>query len=178
MTNINYSPDQEEFWDFSWDEMALIDLPTQIEYVIAQTNVPSLGYIGHSEGTIQAFAGFSANHTLADRVNIFVALAPVQSFPHHLIMLRFFFFLRLHMLEMRFLPSFERWPSQPIRSSSICSARPSSTFPPPSIASFLATVSSCLTSATSCSRQSQARVMILTRRGWITTCTLSRIPLA
>lgn len=77
MTNINYSPDQEEFWDFSWDEMALIDLPTQIEYVIAQTNVPSLGYIGHSEGTIQAFAGFSANHTLADRVNIFVALAPV-----------------------------------------------------------------------------------------------------
>jgi len=55
----------------------LIDLPSQINYVLQQTGVEKLTYIGHSEGTIQAFAGFIHNTTLAERVNLYVALAPV-----------------------------------------------------------------------------------------------------
>ncbi len=59
----------------SWDEMALIDLPTQIDYILQVSGFPTLSYIGHSEGTIQAFAGFQ-NPAVAAKVNIFVALAP------------------------------------------------------------------------------------------------------
>lgn len=74
--------DTDEFWDFSWDEMALFDLPANIEYVLQATGQRSLAYIGHSEGTTQAFAGFSHNQTLASKVHMFVALAPVAYVRH------------------------------------------------------------------------------------------------
>jgi len=43
------------------------------------TGAQTLSYIGHSQGTIQAFAGFSLpqNAEIASRVNLFVAMAPV-----------------------------------------------------------------------------------------------------
>jgi len=76
MEHVKYTPDMDEFWDFTFDEMGLIDLPTQIEFVISATGVKQLSYIGHSEGTMQAFIGFS-NTTVASRVNVFIALAPI-----------------------------------------------------------------------------------------------------
>ena len=33
----------------SWDEMAAIDFPTQVEYVLSQTGAKQLSYIGHSQ---------------------------------------------------------------------------------------------------------------------------------
>jgi hypothetical protein len=36
-----------------------------------------MSYIGHSEGTTQAFALFSSNATLAKNIDLFIALAPV-----------------------------------------------------------------------------------------------------
>jgi len=77
MTNTKYTPNDSEFWQFTWDDMALKDLPTNINFVLKKTGVSTLSYIGHSEGTIQAFAGFIYNPSLASRVNLFVALAPV-----------------------------------------------------------------------------------------------------
>jgi len=72
----------DEFWDFSWDEMALFDLPAEFDYILGHTNQSSLSYIGHSEGTTQAFAGFSVLPSLAARVNVFVALAPIAFVAH------------------------------------------------------------------------------------------------
>jgi len=76
------SADSDEFWDFTWDEMALSDLPAHIDYVLKTTGFPSLSYVGHSEGTIQAFAGFSRSAELSAKVNLFVALAPVAYVYH------------------------------------------------------------------------------------------------
>jgi len=75
-TNEYYGSDEDEFWDFSWDEMASIDLPTQIDYALGYSGQEKLFYIGHSEGTTQAFAGFE-DPDLAAKVKLFVALAPV-----------------------------------------------------------------------------------------------------
>jgi pimeloyl-ACP methyl ester carboxylesterase len=75
MDNIYYNNNQDEFWDFSWDEFALHDLPGQINYILGVTGAQKISYIGHSEGTTQAFAGF-LNETLASKVSIFIALAP------------------------------------------------------------------------------------------------------
>jgi len=75
MHNIHYTPEDAEFWDFSWDDMALSDLPTQVGHVISVTGRSQISYIGHSEGTTQAFSGF-LNQTLANQVNVFIALAP------------------------------------------------------------------------------------------------------
>jgi len=78
MTYKNYSQDSDEFWDFSYDEMAQYDLPASIDYVLQVSGFEKLTYIGHSEGTIQAFAGFlNPNFDAAAKVNLFVALAPV-----------------------------------------------------------------------------------------------------
>jgi len=65
------------FGIFTFDEMAKIDLPTQIDFVLNKTGAKTLSYIGHSEGTTQAFIGFGLNVTTAAKVNVFIALAPV-----------------------------------------------------------------------------------------------------
>ena len=61
-------PDSEAFWDFSWDEMAKYDFPANINYVLGWTGRPTLTYVGHSQGTIQAFAALSNNATVAKKV--------------------------------------------------------------------------------------------------------------
>ena len=76
------STDSEAFWNFTFDEMALIDLPTHINYVLQHTGVETVSYVGHSQGTIQAFAGFSSLPDLAKKINMFVGLAPV-AYVHH-----------------------------------------------------------------------------------------------
>ncbi|DAZ93387.1 TPA: hypothetical protein N0F65_012444 [Lagenidium giganteum] len=75
--HLDYSIEDKRFWDFSWEHMAKFDMPAMVEYVLEQTQRPTISYVGHSEGTMQAFAGFSMNQELAKRVSYFGALAPV-----------------------------------------------------------------------------------------------------
>jgi gastric triacylglycerol lipase len=82
MKHKKYTVNDIAFWQFSFDEMAKYDLPAQINTALKISGAASLTYIGHSQGTIQAFAGFSSNHSIADRVNLFVALAPVAYVGH------------------------------------------------------------------------------------------------
>ena len=62
---------------YSWDEFAKYDLPATINYILTYTQAPTLSYIGHSQGTTIAFAEFSRNQTLASKIELFIALAPV-----------------------------------------------------------------------------------------------------
>ena len=49
-----------------------------IPFALSNSNATKLTYIGHSQGTSQAFAGFIRNNTFASsNINLFVALAPV-----------------------------------------------------------------------------------------------------
>ena len=59
--------------------MAIYDLPAMVDYVLKVTGMASLGYIGHSQGTMMGFAEFSVNKELASKVDIFIALAPVAT---------------------------------------------------------------------------------------------------
>ncbi|TPX57558.1 hypothetical protein SpCBS45565_g08182 [Spizellomyces sp. 'palustris'] len=69
-------PTEEAFWDFSMDHLALYDLPDAVDYILKVTGVPSLTYIGFSQGTAQGFSSLSINSKLNKRINLFVALAP------------------------------------------------------------------------------------------------------
>lgn len=66
-----------------------------IDFILEKTSAASLTYIGHSQGTTQAFAAFSSNPVVASKVNLFIgkifpsyeafnleALAPVGLFTH------------------------------------------------------------------------------------------------
>ncbi|XP_068025298.1 lipase member K-like [Melanerpes formicivorus] len=71
------SPKQEEFWAFSFDEMAKYDLPATINFIEQKTGQQQLYYIGHSQGTTIAFIAFSTMPQLAQKIKMYLALAPV-----------------------------------------------------------------------------------------------------
>jgi len=48
--NRHHRDDTDEYWAMSMDELALIDLPTQIDAVLRLTGKPSLALVGHSQG--------------------------------------------------------------------------------------------------------------------------------
>ncbi|KGL76564.1 Lysosomal acid lipase/cholesteryl ester hydrolase, partial [Tinamus guttatus] len=76
------SVDQEEFWDFSFHEMAMHDLPAMINFVLWKTGQKQIYYIGHSQGSSIAFIAFSSMPELAQKIRIFFALAPVTVIKH------------------------------------------------------------------------------------------------
>jgi lysosomal acid lipase/cholesteryl ester hydrolase len=82
MRHIKFTPKDPQFWDFSWDEMALYDFPKNINYILQVTKASKISYIGHSEGTIQAFAGLILNPSLAQKLYLYVGLAPVAFVGH------------------------------------------------------------------------------------------------
>jgi hypothetical protein len=51
-------PYQAEFWYFSLDELALVDVPTMIDYALQHTGASKLAYVGHSQvGRLQGHLG-------------------------------------------------------------------------------------------------------------------------
>ncbi|XP_059172791.1 gastric triacylglycerol lipase-like isoform X2 [Physella acuta] len=80
--HTHLSPKQDEFWDFSWDEMAKYDLPAMIYFILAKTGVDQVYYIGHSQGTTIGFAEFGENQELASHIKHFIAMAPVAQVWH------------------------------------------------------------------------------------------------
>lgn len=72
------STKDREYWEFSFTEMGKYDLPAQINFVRDHTGVDKLSYVGHSQGTSQMFYAISENQSYwEERINLFVALAPV-----------------------------------------------------------------------------------------------------
>lgn len=41
-------PTQDEYWDFSLDEMARFDVPAMVDYVLKSTGHAQLAYVGFS----------------------------------------------------------------------------------------------------------------------------------
>uniref|UniRef100_A0A8C5TDC9 AB hydrolase-1 domain-containing protein n=1 Tax=Malurus cyaneus samueli TaxID=2593467 RepID=A0A8C5TDC9_9PASS len=74
-----YSIDQDEFWAFSFDEMAKFDLPAAINFILEKTGQEKLYYIGYSQGTTTAFIAFSTMPELAQKIKLYFALAPVTA---------------------------------------------------------------------------------------------------
>ncbi|XP_018414267.1 PREDICTED: lysosomal acid lipase/cholesteryl ester hydrolase-like isoform X2 [Nanorana parkeri] len=73
------SPDEKEFWAFSYDEMAKLDLPAVINFILQKTGQEQIYYIGHSQGTTIAFIAFSSMPELAKKIKMFFGLAPVAT---------------------------------------------------------------------------------------------------
>jgi len=74
--HLQYSPKDDGFWDFCIDDFALSDIPAMISYILVHSGFKSITYVGFSQGTAQAFAAFSVNPQLTEKISLFVALAP------------------------------------------------------------------------------------------------------
>ncbi|NWR47721.1 LICH hydrolase, partial [Regulus satrapa] len=84
----------EEFWDFSFHEMAVYDLPAMVGFILMQTEQEKLFYVGHAQGSSLGFIAFSSFPHLAKKIKLFFALAPLYTFHH----------VRGPVLKIAFLP--------------------------------------------------------------------------
>lgn len=76
------SKDRHRFWQFSFHAMGEFDLPAVIDYILMQTKVPKLQYIGHSQGTATFFVLESLKPQYNDKIEVMHALAPVAFMSH------------------------------------------------------------------------------------------------
>ncbi|KAG7280078.1 hypothetical protein CRUP_018034 [Coryphaenoides rupestris] len=77
--HVSLNPEQDNFWKFSYDEMAQKDLPAVVDHILKATGQEQIFYIGHSQGTTIAFIAFSSMPELASKIKLFVGLAPVAT---------------------------------------------------------------------------------------------------
>ncbi|XP_048194703.1 lysosomal acid lipase/cholesteryl ester hydrolase-like [Perognathus longimembris pacificus] len=75
---------QDEFWAFSFDEMAKYDLPASIDYILNKTGQEQLNYVGYSQGSTIGFLGFSQIPELTQKIKMFYALGPLISLDFNL----------------------------------------------------------------------------------------------
>ncbi|XP_072949704.1 lipase 1-like [Epargyreus clarus] len=65
------------YWNFSYDEHGLYDLPATIDYILNKTGAPKLNMFGHSQGNILMWVLLSTRTQYNDKINVATALAPV-----------------------------------------------------------------------------------------------------
>ncbi|XP_063635218.1 lipase 3-like [Cydia splendana] len=74
--HLHLEPGKSRFWKFSVDEIGLYDIPGLIEYVLRNTGVKQLNYIGHSQGAGTFFIMCSERPGYCDKAKLMIALAP------------------------------------------------------------------------------------------------------
>lgn len=56
--HISLNPNDPKFWDFSWHEIGIYDIPATIDYILQQTNQTKLSYVGHSQGVTAMYVTY------------------------------------------------------------------------------------------------------------------------
>lgn len=90
--HIKFKRNDNRYWDFSWHEMALYDIPAEIDYIYKikkmtensskQLLENNLLYVGHSMGTTMLFAMLAMRPEYNSKINAGFALAPVAYMNH------------------------------------------------------------------------------------------------
>lgn len=75
--NRHYSDLDEGYWHYSMDELALIDLPAQIDFVLKKTGQPTIGFVGHSQGCTLPLMLMSARPEYAQKIWLLMLLGAV-----------------------------------------------------------------------------------------------------
>lgn len=80
--SVKYTPLLPPFWDFSWNEIAIYDMPAMFDYVRYTTGVDNFHYVGHSQGTTVYFVLMSTIPRYNDVIKTAHLLAPVGYMNH------------------------------------------------------------------------------------------------
>ncbi|KAL3273097.1 hypothetical protein HHI36_014551 [Cryptolaemus montrouzieri] len=73
-------PNTKSFWNFSWHEMGMFDLPASIDYVLEKTKTLKLYYIGHSQGGTIFYIMSSLKPNYQKKIILASLLAPAGYF--------------------------------------------------------------------------------------------------
>lgn len=80
--HVKLTPFLPPFWDFSWNEIGIYDLPAMFDYVRYTTGVDSFHYVGHSQGTTAYFVLLSSMPRFNDYIRTGQLLGPVGFMSH------------------------------------------------------------------------------------------------
>ncbi|KAJ4837477.1 sphingosine N-acyltransferase subunit lip1 [Turnera subulata] len=78
--HVSLSKKDKEFWDWSWQELALYDLAEMIHYISSATN-SKVFIVGHSQGTIMSLAALTQQN-IAEMVEAAALLCPISYLEH------------------------------------------------------------------------------------------------
>ncbi|KAH8378077.1 hypothetical protein KR093_009049 [Drosophila rubida] len=76
-----YVPLMRQFWDFSFHENGIYDIPATIDYILSRSGPhKQVHYVGHSQGTSAVFALGAERPEYMKKIKLLQALAPVAYF--------------------------------------------------------------------------------------------------
>ncbi|XP_062195920.1 triacylglycerol lipase 2-like [Phragmites australis] len=78
--HVSLDPSSRLYWNWSWDDLVVSDLPAMVDFVCRQTGQKP-HYAGHSMGTLVALAAFSEGR-LVDKLKSAALLTPVAYLAH------------------------------------------------------------------------------------------------
>ncbi|KAJ8687585.1 hypothetical protein QAD02_023379 [Eretmocerus hayati] len=77
-SHVSLDPDYDhEFWQYSWHEMGIYDIPAIIDHILDLTGERGLIYVGHSMGTTISYVLLSIKPEYNDKIWLAVSFAPV-----------------------------------------------------------------------------------------------------
>lgn len=75
-------PNKSRFWNFSWHEIGVIDVPAMIDYALAFSGQKTLFHVGHSQGTTTFYVMCSERPEYNDKIKAQFSLAPIAYMKH------------------------------------------------------------------------------------------------
>jgi len=69
-------PAQQEYWDFSYDELGRYDLPASVDYILELTGQKKLSYVGYSLGSALFFVAAVENPDFNDKIEAMIGIGP------------------------------------------------------------------------------------------------------
>lgn len=80
--HISRSRWSTKFWQFSYSDMAKYDVPAVVDYIMNMTGHDSVGYVGHSQGTIMMWGTLATYEKYNKVVKPVIQLAPSFGWKH------------------------------------------------------------------------------------------------
>lgn len=71
-----HSYDSKDFWNFSWEEIGLYDLPAMLELAIDKSGSPKVNYVGHSQGCTTLLALLASRPEYNELISQMHLMAP------------------------------------------------------------------------------------------------------
>ena len=81
-THKKMSTSDRRYWDFSYHELGVYDVPAMIDHILDRTKREKLYYIGHSQGTAQFWVTMSQRPSYNSKVSLMIGLGPVAYTGH------------------------------------------------------------------------------------------------
>ncbi|XP_018573010.1 lipase 3 isoform X2 [Anoplophora glabripennis] len=76
-TTLDPDLNADAFWDFSFHDVGLYDLPATIDYILNVTGLTKLSYVGHAQGSTAFLALTSTIPEYNDKIKVAFFLSPI-----------------------------------------------------------------------------------------------------